>query len=187
VHGGVLIQGLNGEALAWDDFRADAAKERVLVVNDRPGTEGIALDLIRDGTVPMGADLSGFRLRMTGPIPRNTPPWDVRDPARMAEGLRLLGVGRIVLRSLVGAEGAAPPVEALRCLTDLGLAVDVDPVEDWMVRPVTGEGYEDQRRAFGSVDHEAWKLAYEPFFRSEPPVVAYPYEVTSTDAEAAAE
>lgn len=188
VHGGVMIHGLNAELLAFDDFRATPSQERVLVVNDRPGIDGVSLDLIGAGSVPMAADLSGFRMRMTGPIPRNVQPWDVRDPERIAEGLRLLGVRRIVLRSLVGAEGAAPPVEALRCLAQLDMIVDIDPVEDWMVRPVLTDGYEDQRKAFGSVDAEAWSLAYEPFVpvdtRSK---AAYSYEVTSIESEDAAE
>ena len=168
VHGGVLIQGLNAEVLAWDDFAAMPGQERVLTINDLPGAKGIALDVIKGGHIPLAADLSGFRLKLTGPIPRNTEPWDVRDPGRMREGLKMLGVHRIVLRSLIGAESAVPPVEALRCLAELDLVVDVDPVEDWMIRPVTGDGYEEQRKAFGAVDHEAWRLAYEPFIRPDP-------------------
>jgi hypothetical protein len=173
--------------LGWDDFRATERQERVLTINDLPGAKGVALDLIKAGSIPMAADLSGFRLKMTGPIPRNTPPWDVRDPARIKEGLKLLGVTRIVLRSLVGAEGAAPPVEALRCLIELGVVVNVDPIEDWMVRPVTGDGYEDQRRAFGSIDVNSWKAAYRQLESSDPLVQFSALSLQGFDQTAAAE
>ena len=152
-----MIQGLNADVLApWvDDPRPD--QERVLLLNDRPGAEGISLDVVRGDGIAMAADVSGFQVRMTAPAVRNTAPWDVRDPERMRAGMRMLGIGRIVLRSLVGAAGAAAPVETLRCLASLGIPVSIDAVEEWMVRPIDGE---ESDKAFGSVDRTAWKDAW---------------------------
>ena len=145
------IRGLNAEVLGWDDVVPALEAERVLTINDAPGAAGHALDLLRAGAVPFAADLSGFRLRLTAPSPQNAAPWDVRDPVRMAAGLKALGIDRVVLCSLVGAEGAAPPVESLRCLAALDL-----PIE-W-----SGEVEPDDERAstvFGAVDTETWRRA----------------------------
>jgi GT2 family glycosyltransferase len=159
VHDGIFIGGGNADVLAWEDFPPREGSETVLIVNDLPGIDGLSLDVLRTGDVAMVADLSGFALTMRGPIPQNARPWDIRDPRRMDEGLKLLGVDRIVLRSLVGAQGAAPPVEALRCFAALNVPVEFDPIEEWMVRPVDSEGREDAK-VFGSVDRTAWEAAY---------------------------
>lgn len=156
VHGGVFIQGLNAEVLQWDDLKPDASKECVLVVNDLPGAKGLSLDLIRNDAIPMAADLSGFTLKMTGPIPQNTKPWDIRDSARASEGLKRLGVDRIVLRSLVGAESAAPPVEALRFFGALDITVEIDSHDTELIAPPV----DNNSKTFGYVDRNTWMDAY---------------------------
>ncbi len=147
------IRGLNAEMLAWDDGMPSPDAERVLLVNDAPGAAGRALDLMRVGAVPFAADLSGFRLRLTAPSPRNAAPWDVRDPARLAAGLKALGINAIVLCSLVGAEGPAAPVESLRCLASLGL-----PVEAAAEAAPGDDG--EASTPFGAVDRGVWLNAY---------------------------
>ena len=88
--------------------------------------------------------------------------WDIRDPVIMATDLKRFGVERIVLRSLVGAQGAAPPIEALRCLAALDLPIDVDPIAPQLVAPWLCEGAESGVGVFGvSVDMDAWKTAYK--------------------------
>jgi GT2 family glycosyltransferase len=179
VHGGVFIQGLNAEVLNWSDFAPTDGQGRTLLVNDLPGMKGMTLDVIRAGEVPMAADLSGFGLRLKGPIPKNTAPWDVRDPVRMAEGLRLLGVTRVVVRSLIGEAGAAAPVEALCCFAALDVNVEMRAIEEWMVRPVSDDAADS--KVFGFVDREAWALAYAPFHLVSNET-AYEYSVTTEEA-----
>lgn len=157
VHGGVFIQGLNAEVLQWDDMKPGNDKECVLVVNDLPGVKGMSLDLIRKNIIPMAADLSGFTLKMTGPIPQNTKPWDIRDPVRATEGLRRLGIYRIVLRSLIGVDGAAPPVEALRFFGALDIPVQIEPFDEELIAPPVS----NNSKTFGYVDRNAWSDAYQ--------------------------
>ena len=147
------IRGLNAEMLAWDYGMPSPDTERVLLINDAPGGAGKALGLLRTGTVPFAADLSGFRLRLTAPSPRNAAPWDVRDPIRMAAGLKALGITAIAVCSLVGAEGPAAPVESLRCLASLGLPVEASAE--------AAPGDDEASSPFGAVDRGAWLSAYQ--------------------------
>lgn len=157
-------RGVNAEVLEWRDFVASPDAERVLLLNDLPGKDGLALELLDAGAVPMAADLSGFALRLTAPNLLNANGWDVRDPVGFADAMRALGVTRIVLRSLVGAAGAAPPVESLRALDPLltGIPVEVRPTTPGAVAPwLAPDGGEGARRMFGHVDMTAWRDAYE--------------------------
>lgn len=151
------VHGANCDALAWTPFRPQAKSRRVLLVNDIPGLKGVSLKAMEEGYVPFLADLSGFRLRLLSPNAINMRPWDVRRPEAMALALKALGIDVVVLRSLIGSEGAAPPVEALRCLASLGIPVDVKPIEDWMVRPDSSAPPDSD--GFGYVDKQAWREA----------------------------
>jgi len=91
------------------------------------------------------------------------PPWDIRDPDQIAADLKSLGINQIVLRSLVGTAGAAPPVEALRALSHarLGIPVDIQPTDFALVAPwLVSDGRTNAQKLFGYVDVEAWKAAY---------------------------
>lgn len=161
---GGSMAGLNCDSLAWTDAAPKPDAQRTLVLNDQLGTHGVVLDLVRDGQVPFAADLSCMSVSLLCPQPANAPPWDIRDPARLAAGLRALGIGRVVLRSLVGRAGAAAPVESLACLgflADAGIAVEVDPIEDALVAP----WLDDSRLAlFGGASVAAWRDAYDRLF-----------------------
>jgi GT2 family glycosyltransferase len=157
------INGLNADSLAWADFTPRPECSRVLLINDAPGAEGCVLEILRKGDVPFMADLSGFSLQLSAPGALNIPPWDIRDADRVAKDLRVLGISRIVLRSLVGYGGAAPPVETLRMLSQsrLGIPVDIQPrdlvlVAPWLVR----DGRVNEQKLFGYVDMAAWQAAY---------------------------
>jgi len=164
--GGLAISGLNRDLLAWDERIVRNDAPRVLLVNDAPGLAGQAVSRMRLGEVVLAADLSGFTLRMTAPIPANVAGWDVRDPKTLAADLALLGVSRIVLRSLVGGQGPAAPVEALRCFAAMngsamkdGFQVDVDPLDPSVLTPwASSQGR--PLDVFGSVDTTAWRAAY---------------------------
>jgi GT2 family glycosyltransferase len=162
-NGGLMIQGLNADVLAWQDTPPAPGAKRVLLVNDKPGMEGAALTLHRQGFVPMMADLSGFALRLTAPQPANVPAWDIRDTRVMSEALRTLGVDVVVLRSLVGAQGAAPPVEALRGFAALDIEVQVHPIEPKVIAPWLDmdEGTPSVSTTFGLIDRGSWRAAYE--------------------------
>lgn len=176
--GGLSIQGLNAESLAWEDFSVSGGKgrgmagfgngadsvsmppRRVLVVNDLPGMQGRTIGLLREGFIPFSADLSGFHLKLVAPATMNTVPWDIRDPKRLAKGLNLLGIDTVILRSLVGADGAAPPVEAINSLAATGVDLVMMPHDETKLRPWV-DGETPDPRHFGSVDVRAWKEAYE--------------------------
>lgn len=160
VTGGVGIQGLGADMLAWSDFQAGPDAQRVLLINDLPGSAGLTLDVLDDGGIPMAADLSGFHLRLTGPNALNVKPWDVRDPERMNDSLCTLGIDRIVLRSLVGRAGAAPPVESLRCFAQLGIHVDLLAIDQAYLAPWLA-AMPSNNNLFGFVNIAAWKEAYE--------------------------
>ena len=163
IQGGMAIQGLNAEALAWKDFVPPDDAERVLLVNDVPGIAGAAVSVIATGGVPMFADLSGFTLRLSAPNSPNARPWNIRNSAGISRGLKALGVTKVVIRSLVGSGGAEPPVESLRAFAALDVpCVVVDPVEPievaWWLGP---EGSEAAAKdVFGDVDESAWREAY---------------------------
>jgi hypothetical protein len=166
VQGGLAIQGLNADALAWDEFKPNPAGERVLLVNDPPGLKGHVLSVLESDNVPYCADLSGFRMRLTAPNALNIRTWDIRDPSVIAEGLQALGIDRIVLRSLIGTTDAAPPVEALRAFaaisTQVGISVEVDPVEPMTMTPWRhANEWPLVRKTFGAVDLNAWKAAWQ--------------------------
>ena len=166
---GLVLQGLNADMLAWDDFIPRPGAGRVLLINDLPGTAGLVLDVMRAGDVPFMADLSGFKLRLAAPAPVNVAAMDVRNARELARTLQALGINRIVLRSLVGADGAAPPIETLRTLATLrpAIAVEIDALEvstmaPWLSEDTDFYGYDDESNAvFGYVDLETWKSAYD--------------------------
>lgn len=161
---GLLIQGLNADLLAWTDFTPRPDSQRILLINDRAGTEGCIPDVLQNGDVPFLADLSGFALRLIAPGPLNTVAWDIRDTVRMTEDMKTLGINRIVLRSLVGLQGAAPPVEALRTISEsrLGVPVDIVPIDLALIAPwMVDDGRMNEQKLFGYVDMAAWKAAYE--------------------------
>lgn len=164
--GGFTVVGLNAEMLTWRDFVSSPDSDRVLVINDLPGTEGISLDILRKGDVPFMADLSGFAIRLTAPHTINVPAFDIRRPEKVRNALHALGIDRIVLRSLVGKDGAAPPVEALRALNfdTLGIETEIDPVEVNFVAPwLYGDVNDAYKTVFGAVDLNAWEIAYDRF------------------------
>lgn len=159
--GGLMLQGLNCEMLVWPDRVPDPTAERVLLINDKLGFEGSAFAEAQAGHIPLMADLSGFQLRLMSPAPANSAGWDIRDARRLREALALLGVTRIVLRSLVGQHGAAPPVETLRGLHQVGIKVTLDPLDPLYLCPwqdTSGRVIDETR--FGGVDTEAWRQAW---------------------------
>ena len=154
VQGGLGVQGLNCDVLQWHDTVPAADAERVLLINDTPGKNSTAYSIQSFGEVPFLADLSGFVLRLTAPNALNTAPWDVRKPADFAQAMKKLGITSIWLCSLVGAGGAAPPVETLRFLKASGIKTRS------LIRTCDPDHIEDIG-AFGAVDRKAWKDAYE--------------------------
>jgi GT2 family glycosyltransferase len=169
-HDGLSIQGLNADMLAWTEFTPRENAQRILLINDRPGTEGCILEVLHNGDVPFLADLSGFTLRLIAPGPLNIAPWDIRDTIRLASDLAILGIDRIVLRSLVGLQGAAPPVEALRTINEASLAVPVDikPIDFALMAPwLVEDGRTNDHKTFGYVDMAAWRTAYEKAITGE--------------------
>jgi len=163
--GGLVLQGMNADMLAWDDFIPKVGANRVLLINDLPGPAGRVLDIVRAGDVPLMADLSGFKIKLTAPSPLNIASWDVRHVRDFAASLHALGVGRVILRSLVGADGAAPPVETLRALLLLQprITVEIDAIDlstmaPWLVEADRNNSGESS--VFGYVDMAAWKSIY---------------------------
>jgi GT2 family glycosyltransferase len=171
VQGGMNIQGLNCDALAWPQVPPQADAVRVLLVNDLPGMAGRILSVVRDGVTPFVADLSGFHVKLIAPNAVNAAPWDVRDPVRLAAGLGALGISRIVLRSLVGSAGAAAPVETLRCLATIrdsfDIEVVVDAIDDLTVAPWLELVRNNDEKVFGAADRDAWRRAYDELVPSE--------------------
>ncbi len=166
----LMIGGLNADKLAWDDFVPQSDSRRVLLVNDAPGAEGCVLDVLRDGNIPFMADLSGFSLQLAAPSVLNVQPWDIRNVEPMIRDLKTLGIDLIMLRSLVGAHGAAPPVEALRVLNTarLGIPVTIQPSDIAYIAPwLVEDGRVNEQRVFGYVDLAAWKAAYENVIATE--------------------
>jgi len=157
------IHGLNGESLAWQDFPANAELDRVLLINDLPGTRGYVCELLQKGCVPFNADLSGFQIKISAPHTLNVKPWDIRKPEQITKGLQRLGIDRIILCSLVGAQGAAPPVETLRCLASIGRSIQVTThlYEKALLAPFDdAEAMLQAKSIFGFVDFAAWEAAY---------------------------
>ena len=160
--GSAVINGLNRDLLLWNEKRPGPNTVRVLTINDLPGMSGQAVARTRAGQTVMCASLDGFSLRLTAPAPANTEGWDIRRPAAIAAALKRLGVNRIVLRSLIGAGGPAPPIEALRCLTMLTIPVDVDPIDPVLVAPWLSAQPDKAAEMFGFGSNlDAWKAAYE--------------------------
>jgi GT2 family glycosyltransferase len=162
--GGMAISGLHRELLSWNERRPAADARRVLTINDLPGPAGRAVALAHGGETVFAADMSGFALRLTAPIPANAKEWDIRDPDRLALDLGRLGIDRVVLRSLVGSQGAAAPAEALRCLYRTGLDVEMDPIDGTTMTPWDIDGVSERNRVterFGVVDLRSWREAYE--------------------------
>jgi len=160
----VMVHGLNADNLAWQDFRPQPGASRILVINDALGDKGMALGILECGNVPFCADLSGFTLRLIAPMAMNIPAWDIRKPAEISRAMKLLGINLVVIRSLVGAMGAAPPVEALRALHPdvLKLPVAIDPVDVMTVAPwLSSDGRKNDDDRFGMVDMAQWREAYD--------------------------
>ena len=161
---GLSIQGLNGDSLAWTDFSPTPHSQRILLVNDKPGPEGSVLKVLKEGAVPFMADLSGFSLRLIAPATNSMSPWDIRDVIRLNEELKELGIDRIVLRSLVGVDGAAPPVETLRAFASdrLNIPVVIDAHDLTLMAPwLIDDGRVNEDRLFGLVDLATWRAAYD--------------------------
>ncbi len=161
---GTKLYGLNADMLAWNNFVPKPGAKRVLLINDLPGKAGLVPLILTGGNIPMVADLSGFTLKMTGPVTLNIRSWDIRNAEAVARGLRLLKVDQIILRSLVGAEGAAPPIETLRTLKALRNAFvvsavpsDVINIAPWLAE----DGRKNAHELFGFVDLQGWKTAYD--------------------------
>ena len=156
----MAIQGLNAEALAWQDFTPKPDAQRVLLVNDLAGVQGLSLDVLAAGDVPLFADLSGFKMRLAAPSALNLRTWDIRDPDTMLMGLRQLGVSKLVLRSLIGATDAVPPIDVFRSFQRMqaDIEVEVDPTEPEKMLPWL---YDGVPKIFGAVDITAWRDAYE--------------------------
>jgi GT2 family glycosyltransferase len=160
--GGMAIPGLDRTQLNWPPKAADPAAERVLLINDMPGQAGRALEYVKKGAIPLGADASGLVLRLVAPIPANLGGWDVRNAADMASDLKHLGITKIVLRSLVGSGGAAAPVEVLRCLAATGIPVEADPIDPALLTPWLSD--KGVLPVFGAIGASDWKAAYETLF-----------------------
>ncbi len=161
---GLSIQGLNADMLAWADFTPQPDSQCILLINDRPGTEGRILEVLHNGDVPFLADLSGFILRLVAPGPLNIPAWDIRDSKRLAGDLKMLGIDWIILRSLVGADSAAPPIETLRTISEtrLDIKVSIEPIDLALMAPwLVEDGRANAQSLFGYVDMAAWRAAYE--------------------------
>lgn len=160
--GGATISGLNRDMLLWDEKRPRLDTVRVLTINDMPGASGQSVARMRVGQTVFCGVLDGFMLRLAAPAPANLDGWDIRRPKEIAAGLKRLGIDRIVLRSLIGAAGPAPPVEALRCLAALGIPVSIDPIDPMLVAPWLSEQPDKAAELFGfGSDLGAWKAAYE--------------------------
>ena len=160
--GGMAIPGLDRTQLNWPPRPAAPDAERVLLINDMAGHAGRALECVRKGAVPLGADVSGLVLRLIAPIPANVGGWDVRNAADLATDLKHLGITKIVLRSLVGAGGAAAPVEVLRCLAATGIPVEADPIDPALLTPWASD--KGVLPVFGAIGANDWRAAYENLF-----------------------
>jgi hypothetical protein len=160
--GGAQISGLNRDMLLWTDRKFSAGAARVLLVNDLPGLQGQSIARSNAGEIVFIANMSGFALTLKAPVPANVSGWDIRNPDLFALHARKLGIDRIVLRSLIGPEGAAAPVEALRFLKATGIPVDVDAIDLGMVAPWLSTSDSVSTPAFGfSSDMGAWRTAFE--------------------------
>lgn len=162
-HNGTMLQGLNADMLAWQDFVPPPDAQRVLLINDLPGAAGKVIDIATNGDVPFVADLSGFKLKLVAPVPMNMTPWDIRNVKNIAIGLKSLGINKIILRSMVGAEEPAPPIETLRTLGALRPDINliVDAVEPAVMTPWLVDSQDIDADVFGYVDMDTWKTTYE--------------------------
>jgi hypothetical protein len=162
--GTYVLQGLNLDQLAWETTLPADDAERVLLINDPGGFDGAIYPLVQAGAVPFQADLSGFTLKLVTPGTPNAPKgWDIRNSKAVGVMLERLGITKIVLRSLVGQEGAAPPIETLRTLCALAAKFDMalDPADPMTLCPWTvRDGRENNSDLFGFVDMAAWQEAY---------------------------
>lgn len=159
---GTGIFGGGYEILSWDDAVPAADAERVLYVNPIVSDPEIVADR-RGGAVVSTADMGSFVMRLTAPKSENVGIWDMRQPEAIADCLRKLGIGRVVVRSLVGAAGPAPPVETLRSFAAMGIPVSLVPADPRLMAPwLDGEGdRRDIDAVFGRVDIRAWREASE--------------------------
>ena len=156
--------GLNCDQLAWpDEVPPHPDAERVLLVNDLGGFDGRIGEVLQRGQIPFQADLSNTTLRLITPNLANSQGWDIRRQNALRGALKDLGITRLVLRSLVGQQGAAPPVETLRALRTLGVPIELDPIHPSVLCPwvasMDGRVMNDDR--FDFVDQVAWRAAYE--------------------------
>lgn len=156
---GLLIQGLNYEVLQWNDMDPKDGADHVLVIN--PGVnDAEVIKLLHARKIVFGADMSGFVMRLNAPATPNGQNWDIRDADNLRRVLSLLHIKRIILRSLVGQTGAAPPVEALRSLHAVGIPVDLQPLEARLLAPWLDDDILDVSQ-FGLVDMTNWRRAYD--------------------------
>lgn len=177
--GGTLVSGMNLDTFSWPGrpwpWRQQPGfePERVLVIGDDGSHYACEA---RDGNAVYAAGVNGFQLQIVQPPLQNVAPFDVRYPERAAPLLRELGVGRVVLRSLVGA-----PIELLGFLTRLGMVVEYAPLTPEAVCPRLnfkvgeedcGEGYRRGQCAdcidkngspFGHVSMTGWIDAWRKF------------------------
>lgn len=150
--GGVNISGLNRDVLLWPDRRPAPGAHRTLIVNDAPGMAGCAPALGRKGEIAFVADLSGFTLRLVAPTPANSTGWDIRQRAKLTDGLHKLGVDRILLRSLVGSQGAAAPHETFVWACGVDIPLDIDSTD--------AIGFKAQSNG-ALPDSETWRDAWD--------------------------
>jgi GT2 family glycosyltransferase len=159
-----MIQGLNCDILAWEDLKAAPTAQRVLIINDARGADSHALAEMRLGHIPFMADVSGFGMALIAPSPLNMGLWDIRKPADIEASLKALGIEQIVLRSLVGVGGAAPPVELLKCLAAVRMPTQVIPVSNELVAPWLDPNWDASTSPFGHSDVASWRAALSEFW-----------------------
>jgi GT2 family glycosyltransferase len=160
VPGSVMVHGLDCNQMNWEDQLPAPDADRVLIINDELGIKSYAFHEIQNGSVVYFADASGFNLQLVAPSPINIGIWDMRKPAEIVDILNIMGIRRIILRSLVGAAGAALPVECLRCLKALGILVELRPISSDVVTPWVDPDWVPGSEPFGFADLTAWKAAY---------------------------
>jgi O-antigen biosynthesis protein len=161
---GAEITGLNRDILLWEERVWPKTAQRVLLINDMPGPDGQAIARTKAGEIVFLAAIEQFQLRLIAPIPANIVGWDIRNSSGFSGHMKILGIDRIVLRSLLGPNGPAAPVEALKFLKASGLPVDVDPINFAVIAPWLSTDESDgsaPMTPFGTTtDMDAWRKAF---------------------------
>jgi GT2 family glycosyltransferase len=174
--GSMGIEGLNADRLAWQETLPVETAQRILVVNDTPGRQGKVLDILAEGNVPLCADLSGFKFKLTSPSAVNIRTWDTRQPEPLVAGIKALGVHQVILRSMVGASDPAWPIaafDAFALLRGTGISFVTDPVDPSLLMPWLPSA-EPRKTAenFGFVNIEDWFDAWSRATGSEAALAA---------------